>query len=163
MAFVKVGSGVTAAAVTVTPGQTGLTGDVTLTPAGSSLSDIKARIAYYEALLPVAKSISFPEAERRAGEFLSALATITNWRHLFSEEKIRLLSVQNAVYAEELFKGTAKTMTENKVIAEASEGYRNAREALERMDNDIAYLKAYFEIFTSAHVFNRQMARGENA
>lgn len=126
------------------------------------MKDIKEYIAKYSALLPVAKSISLPEAERRAGEFLSAQAQLTEWRHQLSEDKIKYLSVQTAVYAYQLAKGTAKTMTENKVTAEASPEYIEAREAMEGVENDVSYLKAYYEIFASAHVFYRQMARGES-
>lgn len=126
------------------------------------MKEIKEYIAKYSALLPVAKSISLPEAERRAGEFLSAQAQLTEWRHQLSEDKIKYLSVQTAVYAQQLSKGVAKTMTENKVTAEASAEYIEAREALEGIENDIAYLKAYYEIFHDGHVFYRQMSRGES-
>lgn len=127
------------------------------------MKDIKEFIDQYVKLLPVNKSISMPEAERRAGEFLVALATLTDWRHSFSEDKIRLLSTQTAIYAQELSKGTAKTMTENKIFAESSESYTKAREEYERSENDISYLRAYYEIFRDAHIFYRTMAKGENA
>lgn len=127
------------------------------------MKDVKDFIAKYSALLPVNKSISFTEAERRAGEFLSAMATITEWRHAFSEDKIRLLTVQTATYAQEMSKGTAKTVTENKLTAEASVDYTKAREQYEMIENDISYLKTYNEIFMSAHVFYRQMAKGEHS
>lgn len=123
---------------------------------------MKQFIEKYEALLPVGTSISYTEAERRAGEFLSAMATITNFRHILGEDKIRLLSIQTAVYAQELSKGTAKTVTENKLAAEASAEYTQAREDFERIENDIAYLKAYYEIFNNAHIFYRTMAKGVN-
>ena len=126
------------------------------------MSDMKAFIQKYTELLPVAKSISFTEAERRAGEFLSALATIADWRHSFSEEKIRLLSLQSAVYAEEMSKGSAKTVTENKMMAEASKAYMEAREELERTENDLNYLRAFQDIFNNAHIFYRTMAKGDN-
>lgn len=126
------------------------------------MNDMKEYIERYRLLLPVGTSISYTEAERRAGEFLSAQATITDWRHSFSEDKIRLLSIQTAVYAEQMSKGTAKTVTENKLTAEASLEYTKAREELERVENDISYLKSYFDIFSAAHVFYRQMAKGES-
>lgn len=126
------------------------------------MTEIKDMIDKYVLLLPVNASISAPEAERRAGEFLSAMATITNFRHLFSEDKIRCLSVQTATYAEELAKGTAKTITENKTVAEASQSYMASREALEHIENDLSYLKSYYEIFQNAHVFYRNMAKGES-
>lgn len=121
----------------------------------------KEFIEPYEKLLPVAKSISQPEAERRAGEFLSIMAQITEWRHILSENKIGELTTQTAVFAEQLSLGTAKTVTENKLTAESSKVYSDAREAFERTENDLTYLKAYYEIFNNAHVFYRNMAKGE--
>lgn len=126
------------------------------------MNEMKNFIEQYSKLLPVGKSISFTEAERRAGEFLTAMATITHWRHIFSEDRIRLTSIQTAVFAQKLAEGSDKTVTVNKLNAEASKEYMLAREELERVENDLSYLKAYFDIFMSAHVFYRQMARGEN-
>ena len=126
------------------------------------MTEIKQFIDQYSELLPVGTSISYTEAERRAGEFLSAMATITNFRHLLSTDKIRLLSVQTAVYAEQMLKGTAKTVTENKLTAEASAEYTKAREDLEHIENDLSYLKSYYEIYNNAHIFYRAMAKGDN-
>lgn len=126
------------------------------------MTEIKEYIQTIVALLPLAKSISQPEAERRAGEFLAAQSQITEWRHLLSDEKIKLTSVQTAVYAEEMSKGTAKTVTENKMMAEASSSYTNAREELERIENDVSYLKAYYDIFNNGHIFYRAIAKGES-
>lgn len=126
------------------------------------MSDMTDFIDQFAELLPVGTSISYVEAERRAGEFLRALASITNWRHMLNSEKIKLLSVQTATFAGEMSKGTAKTVTENKLTAEASGAYTAAREALESVDNDLSYLKAYYDIFTNGHIFYRNMAKGEN-
>lgn len=124
--------------------------------------EIKSVIESYSSRLPNNKSISVPEAESKAGAFLEAMAFITDRKHLLSEDKIKLTSIQSATYSEELFKGTSKTMTENKILAEASEEYKAAREALEYVENDIAYLKAYYDIYMAAHVFYRNMAKGES-
>lgn len=127
------------------------------------MSDFKEYIEKYQALLPVGTSISYTEAEKRAGLFLEAQATITDWRHTLSSEKIRLLSVQTAVYAEKMAAGTAKTVTENKLTAEASAEYTKAREDLEHIENDLSYLKAFYDIFQNAHIFYRTMAKGDNS
>ncbi len=126
------------------------------------MSTMKDYLEKYAKLLPVGTSISYTEAERRAGEFLAAMASITNMKHDFSDEKIKLLSIQTAVYAQEMSKGTAKTVTENKMMAEASIEYTKAREELEKIENDISYLKAYFDIFNNAHIFYRNMAKSDN-
>jgi hypothetical protein len=127
------------------------------------MSDFKVRIDEYAALLPVGTSISYTEAEKRAGMFLEGMAFVTNVRHILSSEKIKLLSTQTAVYAEQMSLGKAKTVTENKLTAEASIEYTKSREELESIENDLSYLKAYYEIMSAAHVFYRQMARGENS
>jgi len=125
------------------------------------MNDFKSIIEQYSALLPVGTSVSYTEATRRAGEFLMVLAKITNIRHILSNEKVKLLTVQTATYAQEMAKGVGKTVTQDKIAAEASEAYVYAREALETLDNDLVYLKAYYDIFTNAAVFYRQMSRGE--
>lgn len=122
---------------------------------------MKNLIAQYAGLLPLGKSISSAEAEKRASFFLEAMAKVTDMRHQFAEQKIKATSIQAAVYAQELAAGTAKTMTENKVTAEASPGYAAAREELEQIENDVNFLKAYYEIFNNAHVFYRQAAKGD--
>ena len=114
-----------------------------------------------QTLLPVGKSISLPEAEKRAGQFLYALAYITDERFNLGDAKIKALSVQSAVYAEVLAAGEAKTITENKIAAEANPAYIGAREELEIVENQLTFLKAYYEIFNNAHIFYRNMAKGE--
>ncbi len=126
------------------------------------MQNFKEFVERYAGLLPVGTSISYTEAEKRAGLFLEAMATITDIRHSFNAEKIRALSSQTAVFAQELSKGTAKTMTENKMSAEASPSYVEARETLEGIENDLSYLKAYYDIFNNAHIFYRTMSKGEN-
>lgn len=126
------------------------------------MKESKKYIELYVQMLPVGTSISFTEAEKRAGEFLSAMATISDWKHILTCEKIKFLSVQTATYAQEMAKGTAKTVTENKLTAEASPEYTKAREELEGIDNDISYLKAHYDIFNNAHIFYRNMSKGEN-
>ncbi len=126
------------------------------------MNDIKEFISKYESLLAVGTSISYTEAERRAGEFLVGMARITDMKHLLSGDKIRMLSVQTAVYASLMAKGTAKTVTENKLNTEASPEYEKAREDLEHLENDISYLRAYYDILNNAHIFYRTMAKGVN-
>jgi len=123
------------------------------------MNDFKEMIAEYAKLLPVGTSISYTEAERRAGEFLVAQAKVTDLKHIFSKEKIAQLSLQTATYANEMSKGTSKTVTENKLNAEASEAYIAVRESLEEIENDIAYLKTYYEIFNNAHIFFRNLSK----
>lgn len=126
------------------------------------MKDIKEFIEKYSRLLPVNTSISYTEAEKRAGQFLEVLAHIAEWKHLLGSDKIKFTSVQSAVYAQEMSKGNCKTVTENKMNAEASDEYTKAREDLEQIENDLSYLKAYAEIFHNAHIFFRTMAKGES-
>lgn len=126
------------------------------------MKEMKEALEKYTKLLPMGTSVSYTEAEKRAGAFLEAMAMVTDWRHLLTQEKIKALSIQTAIYAQELSKGTSKTVTENKIAAEASEEYTRAREDLEGLDNDLSYLKAHYEIFQNGHLFYRQLAKGEH-
>lgn len=127
------------------------------------MNDIKEFIAEKNKMLQLSKSISTPESEHRAGEFLHAMAILADYRHMLTEEKIKLLTVQTATYAQEMSKGTAKTVTENKLTAEASEEYTKAREALEGLENDLSYLKVVYDIYMAAHVFYRNVAKNEGS
>lgn len=123
----------------------------------------KETIATYETLLPSSASFSTTEAERRAGEFLVIMAKITDWRHQLHEDKIKKLTVQTATFAEQMSLGTSSTMTQNKMVAEASKPYEKAREDLERVENDLSYLKAMFDVFNNAHIFYRGIAKDTGA
>jgi len=127
------------------------------------MEKMKQELEKYERLLPVGTSISYTESERRAGEFLVAMAKIATWKHDLSTIQIKYVSVQTAVYASEMSKGQAKTVTENKLNAEASLDYTEVREGLEKVQNDMSYLKAMYEIFQNAHIYYRTMSRGDNA
>lgn len=124
--------------------------------------EIKAYLNEKAELLPVNKSISSTEAERRAGVFLEVCAKIVDWRHILSESKIEGTTMQSVTFAEELSKATGKTITENKLTVEASPQYTVVREDLERCENDIAYLKSMFDVFTNGHLFYRNMAKEYN-
>lgn len=112
-------------------------------------------------LLKVDNAISEREAEMRAGRFLNVLAHITNALYIVSDSKIKDVSLKDAVYAEKLNTDQSKNVTEKKANAEAHPDYAKAREAYEVSENTIAYLKAYQKIFTDAHVFFRQLAKGD--
>lgn len=125
------------------------------------MNEIKQHLEKYVLMLPMGTSVSYVEAEKRASMFLEAMAYVTELRHLLSGEKIRAISTQTAVYAEELYKATGKTVTENKIAAEASKEYITSREDLEGLDNDLSYLKAHYEVFNNAHIFYRNVSKGE--
>lgn len=126
------------------------------------MKEIKESLTKYNSLLPVGKGLTQGEAERRASEFLTAMYYLTDLKHTFADDKIRTLTTQNAAFATELAKCTGKTVTENKVTVEASTAYAAAREAFEFSENDISYLKACYEIYSNAHIFFRNLAKGEN-
>lgn len=123
------------------------------------MKEIKEKLVAYLEMLPVNRSISAVEAERRSGAFLEVCAKLIDWRHLLSEDKIRLTTAQSVTYAEELSKATGKTVTENKVTVEASHSYTTAREDLESIENDIQYLKSMYEVFNNGHIFYRNMSK----
>lgn len=125
------------------------------------MNEIKEYILKYAAMLSMSASISIPEAERRAGDFLVVQAQIAEYKHLLTQAKIKFTTVQSATYSELLSKCTGKTVTENKLTVEADPGYTKVREDLESLDNDLSYLRAYADIFANGHLFYRNLAKGE--
>lgn len=121
--------------------------------------EIKLYLEEQTKLLAVNRSISTPEAERRAGLFLEVCAKIIEWRHALSEDKIQTTTMQSVVYAEELSKCTGKTVTENKLTVEANPAYTTVRESFESTENDISYLKAMYDVFNNGHLFYRNMSK----
>lgn len=116
-------------------------------------------------LLPLGRSISFTEAERRAGRFLEGMALVIDARHRLGEDKIKRLTTQTAIYAEQLHANKSDEKGSyyvSKAATEASKEYQTAREEFENVDNDMAYLKAMYDIFNNAHIFYRNQAKGEN-
>jgi hypothetical protein len=52
-------------------------------------------------------------------------------------------------------------ITESKIKVEAAPEYLLSREALETSENDLNFLKTYYEIFLNAHIQYRNMAKSE--
>lgn len=125
------------------------------------MNEMKTNLDRFTSLLSMSSSVSYTEAEKRSSEFLVAMAIVAEYKHLLTQEKIKALSIQTAVYAQEMSKGAGKTMTQDKINAEASDEYTKAREDLEALDNDISYLKAHYDIFNNAHIFFRNLAKGD--
>jgi len=125
------------------------------------MKEIKDFLESYTQLLPSDKGISPFEAERRAAQFLVACAHIANWRHLYGQEKIRTTSLERAVYSNVLSVLGGSKITESKIKVEAAPEYLLSREALETSENDLNFLKTYYEIFLNAHIQYRNMAKSE--
>lgn len=128
----------------------------------SQFEDIQEIISMYVNKLSMTNKVSVNECEIRAGEFLSALATIADFRHMISEDKIKDTSLVSSIYSEKLSQASGKTVTENKTHVEANKDYIQVREQLETTENNINYLKTYQEIFLNAHLYYRQLSKSEN-
>lgn len=106
--------------------------------------------------------MTYGESESRAGQFLEARGSVLDLSHLLRGELVKVTSMHAVIYASQLDKAQAKTITESKVIAEASDIYIKARENVENIENDMAYLKGMYDLFHDAHLLYRQMSkRGE--
>lgn len=125
------------------------------------MNNLKDFFAKFNALLPMPGHISEKEANHRATEFLVALAQIADFRGIYGEDHIKNISVLATVYALTMGQQSAKTVTENKMNAEATKEYVDAREASERTENEISQLKMMYEIYNNAHIFYRGKAKGE--
>lgn len=117
-------------------------------------------IDHYVELLP-SKNVSQSEAESRAGEFLLAVAHISNMRHLYSNDKIKAESMERIIYGKLITSLKGTKITENKILVESNPEYQLVREELERIQSDMEHLKHFQDIFMNAHVFYRQVSKGD--
>lgn len=125
------------------------------------LSKLKKIIKEAVEILPTEKAVSEREAERRAGRFLEVQAFIVDSIDTLNDDKIRAVSLEKAVYAKVLSEVKVKQVTEKKIQTEADPDYQAIRENLESVDARINYLKSYYKIFEAAHIFYRNLAKGE--
>lgn len=121
--------------------------------------DIKELIQKYLELIQLDNAINRPEAEKRASQFLIAQAHLNETLSDLREKQMKAVSVLNAVYANEVQRAGGKTITESKMIAEASHAYNTAREECETLANNIEYFKSYSKIFADAHILHRNVGK----
>lgn len=119
-------------------------------------------IEQYLELLPTTNGVSQVEAERRAAEFLVGAAHLSTLRQLYANELSKALSMERAMYCRILATIKGEKITENKIKIEANHEYQEYREKLEGIQSDIDYLKQHHDIFFNAHIFYRQLAKGDN-
>ena len=100
------------------------------------MQEIKDKIKEWNEMLPSGRVVTQVEAERRASEFLVAIAHTNEWMHIFRESKIKLESLQVITFSEEMAKSDSKLVTEKKATAESSAPYIKAREDFENMENE---------------------------
>jgi hypothetical protein len=115
----------------------------------------------YNELLPMATTISQVDAEMRATKFLVAVALLTNIKHALGDELIAATSVEKGVYAKIMNRDESKTVGQRDANVKAHPEYIAAREALEKVENDMDFIKTYQKIYDNAHIFYRQLARME--
>lgn len=111
--------------------------------------------------LPSRQVISSSQAEERASDFLYAMGIISNERRIVNEDRILLETQVAALYAKAIADAEGKNVTEKKINAECSEKYTKTKETLNTLDGVITYLKTQERIFENAHIFYRNLYRGE--
>lgn len=127
------------------------------------MKDVQEKLEKYVEMLRVDRAMLTPsEAEHRAGELLYINAHLSNWRYLYTNEKIKAQSMEQAVYASVLSRLAVKKITESKILVEADPEYQKAREKVESLDNDLNYFRHYQEIFNNGHIFFRQLSNTLN-
>ena len=112
-------------------------------------------------LLPLSGNVKIHEAEDLAPKFLVACQVLTSSRLSLQEQKIEAISVKDVIYRDSLLKAVGKTITEKKIDAEANKQFRDIRELTEILDARIDYVKANYKILENAHIFYRQLAKGD--
>lgn len=112
-------------------------------------------------LLPTDQVNSTTEAEKRAAKFLYAVGIISVNRKRVSDDMIAVKTQESVLYSQAIKDAEGKNVTEKKINAEVNQDYIRAREVKEKMDNILNYLKTQEKVFENAHIFYRNLYRGE--
>lgn len=109
--------------------------------------------------------VSVVEAEKLAGEFLYAMATIAGELQASDlnarMRKTGVKAVRAAIYLEEARKGDKKpTEAMLGALVDVSEMVVTEQEAFDKAENQLEALQNYFNIFREAHIFYRGIAKG---
>jgi hypothetical protein len=127
----------------------------------SKIENIEEFVWSYVSKLAPESVISKSEANKRASEFLYAAAIISCEKKRISDELISVESANRVIYASTFARQSDKNVTEKKLKAEADPEFIEVREMLETLENNINYLKTQEKVFENAHVFYRNLYRGD--
>jgi len=103
----------------------------------------------------------FKDSEVRASDFLAMNAVLITKKYDLRAEVVTLTSLRDAVFKDALLTADANNVTTKKIIAEASGDYQEVRERLEHTENKIEYVKHFIDLFKDAHIFYRQLSKGD--
>lgn len=127
-----------------------------------TFEELQVLIDHYIDKLP-SKNVKMHEAEDLAPQFLKLLNAIATVRLVLDNERIEAKSLEEVTYRDCIQRAEGKNVTEKKIDAVAMLEYQEGREAVERADAKIEYLKANTKIFENAHIFYRQVAKGNGS
>lgn len=128
--------------------------------------DITQLLAYIDEcykLLNADNVISDREAQLRSGRFLEAQFHISKGIRELASILLKSKSLNEMTYTSLLNADGAKNVTEKKANAEANPSFITVREHFETIEADIDNLKSMLKVFENAHVFYRQLAKGESS
>lgn len=112
-------------------------------------------------LLNADNVISDREAQFRAGRFLEAQFHLSRGIRELASLLLKSKSLNEMTYTQLLTTDTSKNVTEKKAQAEANPTFISVRERFDEIEADIDNLQSLLRIFENAHVFYRQLSKGE--
>ena len=101
------------------------------------------------------------EAELKASEFLRLNARLISAKFELKSDAVKLTSLRDAVYKGALDTAEGTNVTTKKINAESNRDYQQIREGVEYTENKIEYVKHYIDLFKDAHIFYRQLSKGD--
>lgn len=126
--------------------------------------DITQLLAYIDECYKLLNSenvISDREAQFRAGRFLEAQFHITKGIRMLASDQLKSKSLNEMTYTSLLNSDGSKNVTEKKANAEANPNFISVRERFDEIEADIKNLYSLLKVFQDAHVFYRQLAKGD--
>lgn len=102
------------------------------------------------------------ELENKAAQLLTINAELSQTRLQLEYNLIKARSIERAEAARSMANSQGKTVTEKKLEFETDPPYVIAREALEKAEAEVSYIRTMYEIFTNGHIFFRNLLKDSN-
>lgn len=126
-------------------------------------SDIlKSQIEESSRFLRSENVVSDSEAQLRAGRFLEMQFRLINGIRDLSSDLLKAKTVLHLTTSQLTQTVEGKTVGEREAKMQADPTFISAREQYESLKHEIEYLQGYLDTVRDAHVFYRQLSKGES-
>lgn len=127
-----------------------------------SLDTLRSKIEESARYLRSENVVSDSDAQLRAGRFLEMQYHLINGVRDLSADLLKAKTVLHLTTSQLIQTIEGKTVGEREAKMQADPTFIEARERYESLKNEIEHLQGYLDSVRDAHVFYRQLSKGES-